>query len=59
MNSMMSSFSVLAKGQVLSDYYRMINKNGGYSWAQICASTLYSSKTSDTHTVLAIIYILR
>ncbi|XP_078313823.1 uncharacterized protein LOC111129369 isoform X3 [Crassostrea virginica] len=49
---------LLAKGQVLSDYYRMINKNGGYSWAQICASTLYSSKTSDTHTVLAIIYIL-
>lgn len=54
-----SSFSVLTKGQVLSDYFRMINKNGGHVWAQICASTLYSSKTSDTHTVLTIIYILR
>lgn len=49
---------LLMKGQVLSDYFRMINKNGGHVWAQICASTLYSSKTSDTHTVLTIIYIL-
>ncbi|XP_048734136.2 protein trachealess-like isoform X2 [Ostrea edulis] len=46
------------KGQVLSDYFRMINKKGGYVWAQICASTLYSSKTSDVHTVLTIVYIL-
>ncbi|XP_061166787.1 protein trachealess-like isoform X2 [Saccostrea echinata] len=49
---------LITKGQVLSDYIRLINKNGGYVWSQMCASTLYSSKTSDVHTVLTIIYIL-
>ncbi|KAK3092406.1 hypothetical protein FSP39_002413 [Pinctada imbricata] len=49
---------LLGKGQVLSEYYRLMNRNGGYVWVQTCATTLFSSKTSDVHTVLAIIYVL-
>lgn len=49
----------MRKGQVLTDYFRFMNKNGGYIWVQMCATTLFSSKTSDDHTILAIIYVLR
>ncbi|CAC5396204.1 NPAS1_3 [Mytilus coruscus] len=49
---------LMRKGQVLTDYFRFMNKNGGYVWVQMCATTLFSSKTSDDHTILAIIYVL-
>lgn len=49
---------LMTKGQVLTDYFRMMNKNGGFIWVQMCATTLFSSKTSDDHTILAIIYVL-
>ncbi|ESO87727.1 hypothetical protein LOTGIDRAFT_127403, partial [Lottia gigantea] len=49
---------LLAKGQVLSDYYRLTNKNGGYIWLQTCATTIYSSKNNDEQSIVAINYVL-
>lgn len=53
-----SHLDINTKGQVLSDYMRLMNKCGGYVWIQVCGTTLYSSKTSDDHTILVIIYVL-
>ncbi|XP_021339353.1 protein trachealess-like isoform X2 [Mizuhopecten yessoensis] len=53
-----SHLDINTKGQVLSDYMRLMNKCGGYVWIQVCGTTLYSSKTSDDHTILIIIYVL-
>ncbi|WAR19371.1 TRH-like protein [Mya arenaria] len=46
---------LLAKGQVLSPCVRLLNKGGGYIWVQICCTSLFTSKTTDEQTVLAII----
>ncbi|CAG2170226.1 unnamed protein product, partial [Oppiella nova] len=35
------------KGQVMTNYYRLINKTGGYTWLQTCA-TLISTNTSTS-----------
>ncbi|KAJ8308278.1 hypothetical protein KUTeg_013152 [Tegillarca granosa] len=53
-----SHVDLLSKSQVLSSYYRLMNKSGGYVWVQMCATTLYNNKTTDDHTVLAIFYVL-
>ncbi|KAK6183725.1 hypothetical protein SNE40_011150 [Patella caerulea] len=49
---------LLAKGQVLSDYYRLTNKNGGYVWIQTCATTIYNNKSNDEQSIIAINYVL-
>ncbi|KAL5009305.1 hypothetical protein ScPMuIL_014886 [Solemya velum] len=53
-----SHIDLLAKGQVMSEYYRLMNKNGGYVWVQTCATTLYNSKAVDDQSILAINYVL-
>ncbi|XP_045165657.2 protein trachealess-like isoform X2 [Mercenaria mercenaria] len=45
---------LLMKGQVMSPSIRLLNKDGGYIWLCVCCTSLYSSKTSDDQTVLAI-----
>ena len=50
--------SVLNKGQVLTDYYRLLNKRGGYVWVQTCATISYS-KNSDDENMIGINYVLR
>jgi len=35
---------LLNKGQVMSNYYRIMNKNGGYSWMQSCATLICNTK---------------
>ncbi|XP_060553061.1 protein trachealess-like isoform X2 [Ruditapes philippinarum] len=45
---------LLMKGQVMSPSIRLLNKGGGYIWLCVCCTSLYSSKTSDDQTVLAI-----
>ncbi|KAL4237566.1 Neuronal PAS domain-containing protein 3 [Mactra antiquata] len=45
---------LLTKGQVMSPSIRILNKGGGYIWICVCCTSLYSSKTSDDKTVLAI-----
>ncbi|XP_041353055.1 protein trachealess-like [Gigantopelta aegis] len=49
---------LLAKGQVLSDYFRLMNRQGGYTWIQTCATTLYNSKSIDDQSIIAINYVL-
>lgn len=49
---------LVTKGQILSPSIRMLNKRGGYVWVQICATSLYTSKTNDDQTVLAIFQVL-
>ncbi|XP_071078929.1 protein trachealess-like isoform X1 [Haliotis cracherodii] len=49
---------LLAKGQVLSEYYRVMNRHGGYVWIQTCATTLFNSKSIDDQNIIAINYVL-
>ncbi|RWS31803.1 protein trachealess-like isoform X5 [Leptotrombidium deliense] len=38
---------LIHKGQVMSKYYRIINKNGGYTWVQTCATLICSNNGSN------------
>ena len=58
-NQCICLFSVVVKGQVLSPSIRLLNKHGGYVWVQICATSLYNSKSNDDQTILAIFHVLR
>ncbi|XP_054155449.1 protein trachealess-like isoform X2 [Oppia nitens] len=42
-----SHLDLIHKGQVMTNYYRFINKTGGFTWMQSCA-TLISTNTSTT-----------
>lgn len=53
------SVSVINKGQVMSGYYRIINKNGGYTWVQTCATVICNSKNSDEQSIICVNYVLR
>lgn len=53
-----SHVDVLGKGQVMTDYYRMMNRGGGYVWVQTCATTLLNGKNPDDQNILAINYVL-
>ena len=51
--------TVLSKGQVLTDYYRLMNKHGGFIWIQTCATVLHNAKSPDEQNIIAINYVLR
>ena len=51
--------SVLTKGQVLTDYYRLMNKHGGYVWIQTCATVICNPKNAEDQNIIAINYVLR
>ena len=51
--------SVLNKGQVMSNYYRMMNKQGGYCWMQSCATLICNTKNSDEQSIICVNYVLR
>ncbi len=52
-------FSVLNKGQVLTDYYRLMNKHGGYIWIQSCATVICNAKNAEDQNIITINYVLR
>lgn len=54
----MSSSSVINKGQVLTHYYRIMNKNGGYTWLQTCATVICSSKNADEQNIICVNYVV-
>ncbi len=54
-----SLFPVLAKGQVLTDYYRLMNKHGGFVWVQTCATIICNVKNAEEQNIIAINYVLR
>jgi neuronal PAS domain-containing protein 1/3 len=52
-------FAVLNKGQSMSDYWRMMNKHGGFVWAQLRATLTCNTKNAEDQHIVAIIYVLR
>jgi neuronal PAS domain-containing protein 1/3 len=49
---------LLNKGQVLTDYYRLMNRHGGYVWLQTCATIICNAKNVDEQNIIAINYVL-
>lgn len=50
--------TVINKGQVLTHYYRMMNKNGGYTWIQTCATVVCSAKNPDEQNIICVNYVV-
>jgi len=53
------SSSVLTKGQVLTKYYRWMNKNGGWVWMQTKASLIPHPTNPELKQMLCLNYIVR
>lgn len=49
---------MINKGQVLTHYYRMMNKNGGYTWLQTCATVVCSSKNAEEQNIICVNYVV-
>jgi len=49
---------LIKKGQVMSDYYRLMNRRGGYTWMQICATLVCNSKNSDEQSIICVNYVI-
>lgn len=49
---------LMHKGQVMSGYYRIINKNGGFTWIQTCATVICNSKNSEEQSIICVNYVL-
>ncbi|KAF8793174.1 Protein trachealess like protein [Argiope bruennichi] len=49
---------LINKGQVMSGYYRLMNKSGGYTWMQTCATVICNSKNSDEQSIICVNYVL-
>merc|ERR1719232_2459634 len=49
---------LLNKGQVMSNYYRILNKSGGYSWIQSCATLICNTKNADEQSIICVNYVL-
>ncbi|KAG8186224.1 hypothetical protein JTE90_008751 [Oedothorax gibbosus] len=49
---------LLQKGQVMSGYYRLMSKNGGYTWLQSCATVICNSKNAEEETIICVNYVL-
>ncbi|GBL78272.1 Protein trachealess [Araneus ventricosus] len=49
---------LINKGQVMSGYYRLMNKSGGYTWLQTCATVICNSKNSDEQSIICVNYVI-
>jgi len=49
---------LIKKGQVMSNYYRLMNRQGGYTWMQICATLVCNTKNSDEQSIICVNYVL-
>ncbi|XP_059096323.1 protein trachealess-like isoform X1 [Tigriopus californicus] len=49
---------LLNKGQVMSNYFRLINKYGGYTWMQSCATLICNTKNSEEQSIVCVNYVL-
>ena len=43
----------------MSNYYRILNKSGGYSWLQSCATLICNTKNADEQSIICVNYVLR
>lgn len=50
---------VINKGQVLTHYYRLMNKSGGYTWLQTCATVVCNSKNAEEQNIICVNYVIR
>ena len=55
----MNFLSVLNKGQVMSNYFRLMNKRGGYTWIQSCATLICNVKNAEEQSIICVNYVLR
>ena len=42
----------------MSNYYRLMNRRGGYTWMQLCATLVCNSKNSDEQSIICVNYVL-
>ncbi|CAG9793451.1 unnamed protein product [Diatraea saccharalis] len=49
---------LMNKGQVLTHYYRIMNKLGGYTWMQTCATVVCSSKNAEEQNIICVNYVI-
>ncbi|CAG9759323.1 unnamed protein product [Ceutorhynchus assimilis] len=49
---------LINKGQVLTHYYRIMNKNGGYTWIQTCATVVCNTKNADEQNIICVNYVV-
>lgn len=50
---------MLNKGQVVTRYYRWLQKNGGFVWIQSCATISVNVKNPSERNMVWVNYILR
>ncbi|XP_054271415.1 protein trachealess-like isoform X2 [Macrosteles quadrilineatus] len=53
-----SHIDLINKGQVLTHYYRVMNKNGGYTWMQTCATVVCNSKNAEEQNIICVNYVV-
>ncbi|CAH1153285.1 unnamed protein product [Phaedon cochleariae] len=49
---------LINKGQVLTHYYRLMNKTGGYTWMQTCATVVCNSKNAEEQNIICVNYVI-
>ncbi|XP_014223090.2 protein trachealess isoform X1 [Trichogramma pretiosum] len=49
---------LIHKGQILTHYYRLMNKSGGYTWMQTCATVVCNSKNADEQNIICVNYVI-
>ncbi|XP_071530647.1 protein trachealess isoform X6 [Panulirus ornatus] len=49
---------LIQKGQVMSPYFRLLNKTGGYTWMQTCATVVVNSKNGDEQNIICVNYVI-
>ncbi|XP_037032208.1 protein trachealess isoform X5 [Bradysia coprophila] len=53
-----SHLDLINKGQVLTHYYRFMNKLGGFTWLQTCATVVCNSKNADEQNIICVNYVV-
>ncbi|XP_061939054.1 uncharacterized protein LOC107998930 isoform X11 [Apis cerana] len=53
-----SHIDLIHKGQVLTHYYRLMNKSGGYTWLQTCATVVCNSKNAEEQNIICVNYVI-
>ncbi|XP_067012992.1 protein trachealess [Anabrus simplex] len=53
-----SHTDLITKGQVMTQYYRLMNKCGGYTWVQTCATVVCNSKNAEEQNIICVNYII-
>jgi len=49
---------LIKKGQVMSTYFRFLNRRGGYTWMQMCATLVCNTKNENEQSILCVNYVL-